>query len=70
MIRYPYRKHNKKSGADKNNGTPLHSLKIEANVEANLQQIRELTSGSRTSRALSLYSAQYLENVCLFLTVK
>ncbi|WP_431086199.1 spore germination protein [Paenibacillus sp. 8b26] len=51
MIRYPYRKHSKKSGADKkignsNSGSSSRSLKIEANVETNLQQIKELTSDS------------------------
>ncbi|MBE0337856.1 hypothetical protein E0698_15580 [Paenibacillus sp. 23TSA30-6] len=51
MIRYPYRKHSKKSGADKkignsNSGSSSRSLKIETNVETNLQQIKELTSDS------------------------
>ncbi|KJD47585.1 spore germination protein [Paenibacillus terrae] len=46
MIRYPYRKYNKKSGADRNNGSSSHFLKIEAHLETNLEQIKELTSGS------------------------
>lgn len=46
MIRYPYRKHNKKSVADRKNGNSSHSLRIEADLETNLQQIKELTSSS------------------------
>ncbi|MGW9527764.1 spore germination protein [Paenibacillus terrae] len=46
MIRYPYRKHNPKSGADGKNKSSSGSLKIEAHLEINLQQIKELTSNS------------------------
>ncbi|MDQ0494159.1 spore germination protein [Paenibacillus brasilensis] len=46
MIRYPYRKYNKKSGADKKNGNSPRFLRIEAHLETNLQQIKELTSDS------------------------
>ncbi|ALP37107.1 spore gernimation protein KB [Paenibacillus sp. IHB B 3084] len=46
MIRYPYRKHNKKSDADKNNKNSSRYLKIEAHLETNLQQFKELTSNS------------------------
>ncbi|MET3207249.1 UNVERIFIED_CONTAM: spore germination protein KA [Paenibacillus sp. PvR008] len=46
MIRYPYRKHNKKSDADNNNGNSPRFLRIEADLETNLQQIKELTSDS------------------------
>lgn len=46
MIRYPYRKYNKKPGTDRENGSSSHSLRIEADLETNLQQIKELTSSS------------------------
>lgn len=46
MIRYPYRKHNKKSGAGKNNGNSPRYLKIDTCLETNLQQIKKLTSDS------------------------
>lgn len=46
MIRYPYRKHNRKLGADKNNGNSPRYLKIETCLETNLQQIKKLTSDS------------------------
>lgn len=46
MIRYPYRKYNKKPGMDRRNGSSSHSLRIEADLETNLQQIKELTSSS------------------------
>uniref|UniRef100_A0AAE9PS11 Spore germination protein n=1 Tax=Paenibacillus polymyxa TaxID=1406 RepID=A0AAE9PS11_PAEPO len=46
MIRYPYRKHNKKSGADRNKENSSRSLKIEAHLDTNLQQIKESTSNS------------------------
>ncbi|QNR67258.1 spore germination protein [Paenibacillus peoriae] len=46
MIRYPYRKHNKKPGADKNKENSSRSLKIETHLDTNLQQIKESTSNS------------------------
>ncbi|WP_025716638.1 spore germination protein [Paenibacillus sp. 1-18] len=46
MIRYPYRKYNKKPGTERKNGSSSHSLRIEADLETNLQQIKELTSSS------------------------
>ncbi len=46
MIRYPYRKHNRKSGVDKKNENSPRFLKIETCLETNLQQIKELTSDS------------------------